>query len=115
VVRQARGDTTGAVPLLENAARLLLQTSDHVAWAFRDEAERRRQVTWLAESLLRVGRTELALDVATFMLAEAPDLAELRAIRAAALRVTHGREWDACVENLALLRMKHDNGRRFAQ
>ena len=115
VVRQARGDTTGAVPLLENAARLLLQTSDHVAWAFRDEAERRRQVTWLAESLLRVGRTELALDVATFMLAEAPDLAELRAIRAAALRVTRGREWDACVEDLALLRMGRDGGRRFAQ
>jgi hypothetical protein len=72
VVRQARGDTTGAVPLLENAARLLLQSSDHAAWAFRDEAERRRQVTWLAESLLRAGRTDLALDVAG-MLADAPD------------------------------------------
>jgi tetratricopeptide (TPR) repeat protein len=115
VVRQARGDATGAVPLLENAARLLLQSSDHAAWAFHDEAERRRQVTWLAESLLRTGRTDLALDVAGFMLAEAPDLAELRAIRAAALRTTRGREWDTCVEDLALLRMGRDGGRRFAQ
>jgi hypothetical protein len=115
LVRQARGDATGAVPLLDNAAHLLLDTSDHVAWAFRDEAERRRQVTWLAEALLRAGRTERALDVATFLLADAPDLEEARTIRAAALRATHGREWDTCVEDLVLLRAGRDGGRRFAQ